>query len=52
MMYGVPNMKCDKEDIILRRVKLMEAEGVTFKCGVEIGVDVPATQVRAHVLEE
>eukprot|EP01048_Picozoa_sp_COSAG05_P010229 COSAG05_NODE_886_length_6751_cov_151.638906_19_plen_65_part_00 len=26
MMYGVPNMKCDKEDIVLRRVKLMEDE--------------------------
>ena len=40
------NMKCDKEDIILRRIQLMEAEGVTFVCETEIGVDVPAAQLK------
>ena len=33
MMYGVPNMKADKEDIVQRRVDLMSKEGVVFKTG-------------------
>merc|ERR1719223_401627 len=33
MMYGVPNMKADKTDIVERRTKIMEGEGVTFVCG-------------------
>ena len=38
-MYGIPNMKLDK-DVIRRRVSLMKDAGVLFKTGVEIGVDV------------
>eukprot|EP00912_Choanoflagellata_sp_UC4_P001382 UC4_evm1s857 len=30
MMYGVPNMKCDKEGVVQRRVNLMTEEGVKF----------------------
>lgn len=45
LMYGIPNMKLEK-DIVLRRVELMEAEGVTFKCGIEIGVDLPTKQLK------
>jgi glutamate synthase (NADPH/NADH) len=33
MMYGVPNMKTDKVEIVQRRTSIMEAEGVTFVCG-------------------
>ena len=39
LMYGIPNMKLDK-DVIRRRVSLMKDAGVLFKTGVEIGVDV------------
>jgi len=46
MMYGVPNMKCDKEDIVMRRVKMMEKEGVTFKCNVNVGVDITADKLK------
>ena len=35
LMYGIPNMKLDK-DVILRRQKLMEQEGVVFQTGVNI----------------
>jgi glutamate synthase (NADPH/NADH) small chain len=35
-MYGIPNMKLDKS-VIERRRKLMEAEGVVFKTGVNVG---------------
>lgn len=44
LMYGIPNMKLDK-DIVMRRIKLMEAEGITFKCGVEIGRDIKAKEL-------
>jgi glutamate synthase (NADPH) small chain len=42
LMYGIPNMKLEKEDIVLRRLKLLEAEGIAFKCNVEVGKDLPA----------
>ncbi len=46
LMYGIPNMKLDKK-VILRRVKLMEEEGVTFKLGVEIGHDISAKEIKS-----
>lgn len=46
LMYGIPNMKLEKE-IILRRVALMEEEGVSFRTGVEVGVDVSAQELLA-----
>lgn len=39
LMYGIPNMKLDKS-VVARRVALMEAEGIVFKTGVNVGVDV------------
>merc|ERR1719253_964084 len=33
MMYGVPNMKTDKIDVVQRRVDIMKKEGVNFKTG-------------------
>ena len=36
LMYGIPNMKLDK-NVIKRRRKLMEEEGVIFHTGVNIG---------------
>jgi len=47
LMYGIPNMKLDKREVVERRVKLLEAEGVTFRTGVEIGKDVTADQLKA-----
>jgi len=45
-MYGIPNMKLEKESVVLRRIKLLEDEGVTFKCGVNVGADVTVEQLR------
>jgi glutamate synthase (NADPH/NADH) small chain len=45
-MYGIPNMKLDKNEVVLRRISLLEAEGVTFKCGVNVGVDISPEQLR------
>ncbi len=44
LMYGIPNMKLEKS-VIFRRIKLMEEEGVTFKTGVNVGVDIKADQL-------
>ncbi|XP_039061967.1 glutamate synthase 1 [NADH], chloroplastic isoform X3 [Hibiscus syriacus] len=39
MMYGVPNMKADKVDVVQRRVNLMAEEGVKFVVNANIGND-------------
>jgi glutamate synthase (NADPH/NADH) small chain len=39
LMYGIPNMKLDKEFVVQRRVNLLTEEGITFKTGVHIGHD-------------
>ncbi|MGJ8652199.1 MAG: glutamate synthase subunit beta [Opitutaceae bacterium] len=44
LMYGIPNMKLEK-DVVTRRVGLMEAEGIVVKCGVEIGKDISSKQL-------
>lgn len=45
LMYGIPNMKLDKEEVVERRNKLMAAEGVEFRTGVHIGVDMEAEKL-------
>jgi glutamate synthase (NADPH) small chain len=44
LMYGIPNMKLDKH-IVQRRIDLLAKEGVTFITNVEVGKDIPATQL-------
>ncbi|KAL7106941.1 hypothetical protein ACP275_06G023100 [Erythranthe tilingii] len=39
MMYGVPNMKTDKIDIVKRRVDLMANEGINFVVNANVGQD-------------
>ncbi|KAL4557008.1 hypothetical protein LXL04_035178 [Taraxacum kok-saghyz] len=39
MMYGVPNMKADKIDVVQRRVDLMAREGVNFVTNASVGTD-------------
>jgi glutamate synthase (NADPH/NADH) small chain len=39
LTYGIPDFKMEK-DIVARRVAQMEAEGVVFRCGVDVGKDV------------
>ena len=45
LMYGIPNMKLDKNEVVLRRVKLLEDEGVTFTCNTEVGKNYPAEKL-------
>lgn len=39
LMYGIPNMKLDKEKIVGRRVNLMKEEGIEFVTSTEVGKD-------------
>ena len=44
LRYGIPNMKLEKQ-VIDRKVKIMEEEGVTFKTGCNVGKDVKASAI-------
>lgn len=44
LMYGIPNMKLEK-NVIERRVKIMEEEGVEFKCNSNVGDNVDAAKI-------
>jgi glutamate synthase (NADPH/NADH) small chain len=44
-MYGIPNMKLDK-NIVQRRVDLMAAEGVKFITNTAVGIDIPAATLK------
>ncbi|HUO10360.1 MAG TPA: glutamate synthase subunit beta [Phycisphaerae bacterium] len=46
LMYGIPNMKLDKNEIVIRRLKLMEDEGVKFVTNAHIGVTHDAQQLK------
>jgi glutamate synthase (NADPH/NADH) small chain len=45
LMYGIPNMKLDKREVVLRRIRLLEQEGVKFVTNTEIGKNYPARQL-------
>ena len=47
LMYGIPNMKLEKQ-VVERRVKIMQAEGVEFLTGMNVGRTVDAAEVLAH----
>jgi glutamate synthase (NADPH) small chain len=46
LMYGIPNMKLDKREVVERRLKLMEQEGVRFICNAHVGDNVEAQLLR------
>lgn len=47
LMYGIPNMKLEKQ-VVDRRVKLMEAEGVTFVTNCDIDTKEKADKLKAE----
>ncbi|MER2117423.1 MAG: glutamate synthase subunit beta, partial [Enterococcus casseliflavus] len=47
LMYGIPNMKLDK-DVVQRRIDLMAELGVTFVANTEIGRDLSAEELAAQ----
>ena len=46
LMYGIPNMKLDKEQVVQRRVDLLAAEGVRFLPNTEVGKEYPVDKLR------
>lgn len=46
LRYGIPDFKLDK-NVVERRVRQLEAEGVVFHCSVHVGVDVSPRQLEA-----
>src|ERR1051325_177505 len=47
LMYGIPNMKLDK-NVVQRRIDLMAAEGVEFVTRANVGADIHAAKLRAE----
>jgi glutamate synthase (NADPH) small chain len=45
LMYGIPNMKLDKNEVVLRRLKVLEDEGIKFVCNTEVGKNLPAEKL-------
>lgn len=48
LMYGIPNMKLDKKNVVMRRLKLMEDEGIRFVCNTEIGKNYPSEKLMSE----
>lgn len=46
LMYGIPDFKLAKERV-LRRVRLLEEEGIVFRCGVDVGRDLSMETLRS-----
>lgn len=46
LMYGIPNMKLDKEKVVQRRVNLLAEEGISFVTSCEIGKDITSEQLK------
>ncbi len=44
LRYGIPDFKMEK-NIIDRRLEILEAEGITFKCEVEVGKTISAKEI-------
>ena len=46
LRYGIPDFKMEKK-VIDRRLEILIAEGIEFKCNVEIGVTILAKEIEA-----
>ncbi|MFW6329402.1 MAG: glutamate synthase subunit beta [Alkalispirochaetaceae bacterium] len=44
LMYGIPNMKLDKQ-LVQRRNNIMAEEAITFRPGVDVGKDISAREL-------
>ncbi|KAI5479957.1 GOGAT, glutamate synthase [Pseudohyphozyma bogoriensis] len=47
LTYGIPNMKLDKR-VVQRRLDLMQAEGIEFVTGANVGVTHDAAEIKAQ----
>ena len=47
LRFGIPDFKLEKR-FVDRRVAVLEAEGIEFRCGVDVGVDIAAETLQAE----
>jgi glutamate synthase (NADPH/NADH) small chain len=47
LRFGIPDFKLEKR-FVDRRVAVLEAEGIEFRCGVDVGVDITASELGAE----
>ncbi|WP_298417482.1 glutamate synthase subunit beta [uncultured Kordia sp.] len=47
LRYGIPDFKMEKQ-IIDRRIKVLQEEGITFKTNAHVGVNVKASQLKEN----
>lgn len=47
LMYGIPNMKLEKE-VVERRIRLLTQEGIDFITNTEVGKDITAEELRKN----
>jgi len=45
LVYGIPNMKLDKLDVVKRRVDILAAEGIEFVTNADVGRNYPAEKL-------
>ncbi len=45
MTYGIPDFKCEK-DVVFRRVRQIEEEGVTFRMSCDVGQDISVDELK------
>ena len=48
LMYGIPDFKLEKAKV-WRRIEQMEAEGITFRCNANVGVNVSVEEIRSSI---
>ncbi len=47
LMYGIPNMKLDKQKVVERRLQIMQEEGIEIITDVEVGKDITTVELQA-----
>jgi glutamate synthase (NADPH/NADH) small chain len=47
LRFGIPDFKLEKR-FVDRRVAVLEAEGIEFRCGVDVGVDITAEKLQSE----
>ena len=47
LMYGIPDFKLNKE-VVRRRLRQMEEEGVEFRCSAEVGANTPVSELEDY----
>ena len=52
LMYGIPNMKLDKKEVVERRVELMRQEGIEFVVNADVGGNGPNAVDVSQLLAE